>query len=274
MGRQKGFEHHDLSALRVGRFSGRANTSVLVYALGDVLIDSGAPNRAAQVREFAAQRRARRVLLTHHHEDHSGGAAALAAAGLSVFAPDASLGPLAAGWRLRPYQRLIWGRPLPPAASPLPSSIELAGGLCLLAVPAPGHSPDMTCFLLPERGWLFTGDAVVTLRPRYLRGGEDVGEHIASLRRLLALDWDSAFCAHLGRLVHGKADLVRRLDYLEGLVQRAGELRTAGLNPHEITRRLLGREGGLTWLTGGDFSKAGLVRSCLAAAVPPAEPSQ
>ncbi len=272
MGITERIEHHDLTGLRVGRFAGRSNTTAVVYSLGGVLIDSGPPNRASQVRGFAARRGARRVLLTHHHEDHSGGAAVLAAAGLEVLAPEASLGPLAGGWRLRPYQLAIWGRPGRLSAAPLPASIELAGGLELTPVAAPGHSPDMTCLLLAERGWLFTGDAVVTLRPRYMRSDEDLAGHLASLRRLLALDWGTAFCAHLGRLAHGKADLARRLDYLEGLVQRAGELDRAGLTPAEITMRLLGREGPLTWITGRNFSKANLARGCLATARRAEEP--
>ncbi|MDX1645144.1 MAG: MBL fold metallo-hydrolase [Thermoanaerobaculia bacterium] len=263
MGAVERLEHHEIEGLRVGRFGGAINTTCILYRLGDTVIDTGPPNQWRTVRRFLAEREVRRVVVTHHHEDHSGNLARLEDEETPVYAPPESRPPLTRGFRLRAYQRIVWGRPARVEPRPLPPAIVLPGGLDLRPIATPGHSADMTCFLEPNRGWLFSGDLYIGTRTRALRGDEDLGAQLDSLRRVLELDFDTVLCSHRGVLLDGRERLRAKLDYLESLCQAARELRREGFGTGQITRRLLGREGLFTWVTGFHFSKRNLIEHCL-----------
>ena len=259
-------QHGEVEGLRVGRFPLRYNTTCILYRLGSTVIDTGPPNQWRRVRAFLAERAVRQVVVTHYHEDHGGNLAPIRRAfAAPVYAPRPGLAELASGFPQRAYQRLFWGRPEPVQARELPGQVPLDGGGALEAVPAAGHSADMTCLLERERGWLFAGDLYIAARTRLLRQDEDLGAEIASLRRVLDLDFDTLFCAHRGVLASGKAAVRRKLDFLESLCQRVAELRRQGRSREEITRLLLGREGLMTLLTGYHFSKRNLIAACLQA---------
>lgn len=259
-------QHGEVEGLRVGRFPLRYNTTCILYRLGSTVIDTGPPNQWRRVRAFLGERAVRQVVVTHYHEDHGGNLAPIRRAfAAPVYAPRLGLAELASGFPQRPYQRLFWGRPEPVEARELPARVPLDGGGALEAIPAAGHSADMTCMLERGRGWLFTGDLYIAARTRLLRQDEDLGAEIASLRRLLACDFDTMFCAHRGVIGSGKDALRRKLDFLESLCQQVADLRRQGRSREEITRRLLGREGLMTVLTGYHFSKRNLIDACLQA---------
>ena len=257
-------EYHDVEGLRVGRFTGQLNTTCILYRLGGTVIDTGPPNQWRFVRRFLGERRVGKVLVTHHHEDHSGNLAAVQRRFAdTAYAPEAGIEPLSAGFPVQLYRRIVWGRPDRVRPAVVPARLEVAGGLSLVAVPTPGHSSDSTCFLLPERGWLFSGDLYIAARTRYLRRDESVDLQIASLRRVLKLDFETLLCSHRGVLEEGRQLLERKLDYLAALRDKARELRARGLEVYEISRLLLGREGWMRRFTRAHFSKENLIESCL-----------
>ena len=167
------------------------------------------------------------------------------------------------GFRLRPYQHLIWGSPGLLETRSTPAETALEGGLRIVSVFTPGHSPDMTCYLEPDRGWLFTGDLYIASKPRFMRADENVDDQIESLRRVLELEFDTLFCAHRGVVKDGHRAMRAKLDYLISLRDEVRQLHAAGRSIREITRRLLGRETLLSLLTLYHFSKTNLVRGCL-----------
>lgn len=266
--------HADVEGLRVGRFGGKINTTCILWRIGDTLIDTGPPSEWRHVLRFAAERPVRRVVVTHHHEDHAGNLARLATAGIGpegrqvqILAPRQSLAPLAEGFPLQLYRRVIWGRPARVRAAPLAEAIELADGEALEPVLLPGHSPDMTCFVEPRRRVLFSADLYVARRQRYLRADESLGGILGSLRRALELDFDTLLCAHRGVVADGKPRLRQKLDYFEELCGRAAELAAGGLAVGAIARRLLGPEDSVSRISLLHYSKRNLIRGCLEAAV-------
>lgn len=266
MAEHQRLRHGDIEGVRVGRFGGKINTTCILWRIGDTLIDTGPPNQWSVVRRFAAERPPRRVVVTHHHEDHAGNLARLAAGTAEVLAPRESLRWLAEGFPLQLYRRLIWGRPRRGRAAPLPAAIELDGGGALEPVLLAGHSPDMTCLLERRRGVLFGADLYVARRLRYLRADESLPGILASLRRALELDFATLLCSHRGLVEDGKQRLRQKLDYFEELCGRAAVLAAEGLGERRITRRLLGPEDGVGWLSGLHYSKRNLIRGCLDAA--------
>ncbi len=257
------FHHQDVEGIRVGRVSSQINTTCILYRLGATVIDTGPPNQWHAVRRFLTEREVERVIVTHHHEDHSGNLAKVHhALGSTILSPPASVAAITDGFALRPYQHFLWGKPATVRPAPMPEELVLGEGLSLRSVAAPGHSDDMTCYLEPDRGFLFTGDLYIASKTRYLRQDEDLGQQIDSLRRILTLDFETVFCSHRGVISTGKAALAKKLDFLESLCDRVRHLRSEGRGVREITRRLLGREDLMTLLTGLHFSKRNLIAAC------------
>ena len=258
------FAYEEVEGLRVGRYDFELNTSSILYRIGATVIDTGPPNRWAQVRDFLQSDPPKRVLLTHHHEDHSGNAAHIQRAfGAQILAHPLALPELARGWRLRPYQRLFWGRTPKLEAKPVADLIELEEGLQLRTLHVPGHAADLVCYLEPERGWLFTGDLYIGGRPRYQRQDENLPMQIESLRTILQHDFKAIFCGHRGVVLEGYLAIENKLDYLLSFCQQVKDLHGKGVSVREITRRLLGREDLTSLATLGHFTKANLVRDCL-----------
>jgi glyoxylase-like metal-dependent hydrolase (beta-lactamase superfamily II) len=259
-------QHGEVEGIRVGRIPWRYNTTCILYRVGSTVIDTGPPNQWRLVRAFLAERAVRQVVVTHHHEDHGGNLAPIRRAfAVPLLAPRQGLGELASSFPLRLYQRLFWGRPEPVQAQELPPRVPLDGGGALEAIPASGHSADMTCLLERERGWLFAGDLYIAAKTRLLRQDEDLRAEVASLRRVLCCDFDTLFCAHRGVMTDGKTALRRKLDFLESLCEQVADLHREGRSLPEITRLLLGREGLMTLVTGFHFSKRNLIAACLQA---------
>lgn len=243
---------------------GRVMHDVSAYFVDGLLVDTGPPSTADALGRWCRGREVERIVLTHHHEDHSGGAARLSRElDLPVWAPAGAVPILAEGLRMPLYRYLVWGRrPERFVASPLPGVFRVRGRTYRV-IPTSGHAFTHVCFFDPDRRWLFSGDLFVHERVRHLRRIEDLDAHLESLRRILALEPERMYGGHAGVVDDPLGALRRKIDYWEGLREKARELRAQGLSLRRITRRLLGRESLLTWLSFGDFSKKNLARALL-----------
>ncbi len=256
--------HAEVEGIRVGRFRGRISTTCIVYRFAEVVIDTGPPNQWRWVKRFIQEHQPRQVLITHHHEDHGGNGARLQKElSLPLLAHREGVPLLQNGFKVHLYRKIIWGTPPSYVAEAVDQEIHLSGGETLLPVLAPGHSRDMTCFLLKQRGWLFSGDLYIASRPKFLRRDENPKQEIESLKKVLQLDFDVLFCAHRGIVKNGKQALQDKLDFLLELHARIAQLYAQGKSLGEITRELLGREEVLSWLTFFHFSKRNLIRGLL-----------
>ncbi len=254
-------QYHDVEGLRVGKFPSRISTTCTLYRLGDVLIDTGPPNQWRWVERFIAEKNLRRVLLTHHHEDHAGNGARIQQQfHVDVVAHEKARPYLQKGFHVHLYRQVIWGRPGRFAPAPVEEELHV-NDVRIRPVYAPGHSDDMICFYLPDRGWLFTGDLYIAGRLKYMRRDEDPLLQMQSLREVLQLDFQTLFCAHRGVVENGRQALQEKLAFLEELQEQVQHLASQGLSLGEITRRLLGREDFLSWATLFHFSKRNLIRA-------------
>ena len=259
------FEHEGVEGVRVGRFNMGVSTTAVAYRFGTTIVDTGPPNQWHAIRGFLREKTINQVLITHHHEDHGGNAGHIRREmGVPVLAPLSGMEYIVQGFPLRPYQRIFWGKPHRFEPEAVPDEIELGERFRLRALHTPGHSVDMTCYLEPDRGWLFSGDVFIGVKPRYLRADEDLSNEIESLRYILRYDFGILFCAHNGLTLNGRQAIQDKLDYLELLRDRARALHKEGRSKDEITRMLVGKEGPITWVTLYHFSKRNLIEGCLA----------
>lgn len=257
------FEFEDLEALRVGRYGNRVNTSCIVYRLGDTVIDTGPPNMWRDVRHFLKERDIGRILVTHHHEDHSGNLGRIhKICQPQVLAHNKSLPLLRNSFKVPFYRRLVWGRPrLKIDAEALPKTLDIGSNIQLKPIHTPGHSEDMTCFLEPHRGWVFSGDLYVASKPKYALSWEDPNQEIESLRHLLTHDFQTVFCSHRGILEDGRAAIARKLNYLLALREQVRHYRQTGDSMKDIKKRLMGRETFLFYFSFGEYSKSNYIRA-------------
>ncbi len=125
-----------------------------------------------------------RIVLTHAHIDHIGG----------VKQVRARYGNL-------PVIKLPWPGPDAEAGC----AIEAIGdgatiegeGFTLKAIHTPGHAPDHLCYYLAEERALFTGDVILGAGTTVIPDDTgDLGQYMASLRRLLELDLERIYPAH------------------------------------------------------------------------------
>lgn len=255
-------QHEEVEGLRVGRFKDRINTTCIVYRIGSTIIDTGPPNQWLPVKNFLQEKEVKQVLITHHHEDHSGnGSVIQKEMKVPVYVHSSGIKYYTNVLPLRLYRYIVWGKPNAFKPEIIPNEIELDNGLKLKTIHTPGHSNDMTCFLEPNRGWLFTGDLFIASKPTYMRQDEDPNQEINSLKKILSYDFDRIFCSHRGKVVDGRRAIQNKLNYLQELREKILVLHKDGKSVDEITGILMGKEKIISLITFYDFSKKNLVKA-------------
>jgi glyoxylase-like metal-dependent hydrolase (beta-lactamase superfamily II) len=241
--------------------------NVYFYYLDGLLIDTGQSHMQRHALEAIVDLPVHHILLTHHHEDHSGNAAAFQKqTGATAWGHARTAAKMQKGFRILPYQYLVWGRTTPVYIKPLTAPIE-SDQHVLTPVPTPGHSKDHLVFFEKNYGWLFSGDLYIGERIKFFRSDEDIDAQIHSLRQVMQLDFDTLFCAHNPCPQNGKHHLSRKLDFLVTLKQKVLALHRQGYPAREIIRRLDPRtDRRVKWITMGNASFANMVRSALKSA--------
>ena len=170
-----------LPAHNPGPMTGSGNNTYLIAGRhgSATLIDAGVgePRHLAALASALGTGRLEAVLVTHGHRDHAAGAPAIAAA------------HPAAAFRKRPWPDEDAQYAVPWRALDEGDIIDV-GDEPLMTLHTPGHSPDHLAFWHEPTRTIFTGDLVVqgsSVMIHWSRGG-DLGQYLASLERLLALE--------------------------------------------------------------------------------------
>jgi len=255
------YKHENVEGCKIGRFNLGINTQFIVYRIGDTVIDAGPSNQWRHVKSFLNQSPVRQLLLTHHHEDHSGNAERIAKKfNLTPRAPSLSQAKLANGYRTPLIQKLIWGNPKKTKTDAINETEYLSDGTSIVPVHTPGHAKDLTCYLLPERGYFFSGDLYIARNLKLLRSDENLPVLVESLRKAIRLDFKTMFCPHGGIFENGKEMLTTKLNNILTLCEKAQKLKKQGLSHQQITLKLLGPENMVGKLSRGNFSKINLIK--------------
>ncbi|WP_432524192.1 MBL fold metallo-hydrolase [Kineococcus sp. SYSU DK006] len=165
-----------------------------------VVVDPGEddPAHRAAVATALAGRTVALVVATHSHPDHVGG--------LDAFLAE------------HPAPVLRSGGP-----GGADGAVHEVAGLRLRVLATPGHTADSLCVLLGT-GELLTGDTLLGRGSTVIAEGGDLGDHLASLRRLLTLDARVLLPGHGPARTDVAAALRTQLEHRE---QRLAQVRAA-----------------------------------------------
>jgi len=258
-------DHGPVSGIRVGRFNKGINTTFVVYQYRDVLIDTGPINQWQYINKFIDEKTINHVLITHHHEDHSGNACYLSEqSNLPIYTNALCQKELKHVHNIPFIQKLIWGTAKPVSSKLLSPHFISDSGVNLDIILTPGHTEDMSCFHDSENGFLFTGDLYIASKVRYFHKDEDLHKQLASLNKVIRLDFDAAFCPHRGIMPDGKKDITYKRDFILELSSTVKALAKQGLPTKEIRKQLLGKEDMFSLMSKFQFTKQGLIDACLA----------
>jgi glyoxylase-like metal-dependent hydrolase (beta-lactamase superfamily II) len=261
----RSYDYGDVRYFSMGKpLFGRVFYCTGVYYIDGLIVDTGPPNLAGEVRQLFGDLDIRQAVVTHAHEDHCGNGRLLEEVlGITALAPEKALPLLGRTfWNLELYRRVLWGTPPPFAAKPLGEWLETKT-YRFQVVPTPGHSHDHVVLFEPERRWLFTGDLYLSPKLRVLRSDENLPDLIDSLRRVIKLEPEVIFCQHRGLVQNATEMLHRKLQHLLEICGRIDALQLRGLTESEIAGSLPGSD--FLWRLGtrNHFSKLHFVRSWL-----------
>ncbi|MBA4397861.1 MAG: hypothetical protein C0394_10850 [Syntrophus sp. (in: bacteria)] len=256
----------DVMQIRMSReIDGKPVYWVAAYLIDGLLIDAGCSYTAEELVAFLGGRDVRQVVNTHFHEDHVGANHILKTRlGLDIYAPHGSVPLIGQAATLFPYQEMVWGYPLPTDVRPLPPVVRTQNHI-FDVIETPGHSEGHAVLVEKARGWCFSGDIFARERMKFIRPEEDMGETVASMRRLIALPTERLILfTSVGRIVEdGRQALQECILYLEDLSGQAKALSQQGLGVPEVVRKMFGGEHGFAELTNGQYTSENLVRSVL-----------
>jgi len=239
--------------------------SVMMYVVDELVIDTAQHHMAKAVKGLLEEKSLSRIILTHHHEDHSGNAAMISNRhSIPVLGHPLTAEKLNSGFSIRPYQHWVWGKSPPVTVIPLPDVVETRR-FKLTPVHTPGHSKDHVVYIEKQQGWLFSGDLFLGERIKFFRSDERFGDQIASLKKVLALEFDTLFCAHNPSFKNGKKKIKNKLQFLEDLYGRVRELTEKGHPDKAVIKALDPKnDRGIKWVTMGNASFANMIRSAIA----------
>jgi hydroxyacylglutathione hydrolase len=201
--------------LNPGMMTGPGTNTYLVGRRDPILIDTGAgvPAYLPLFEQYMAERgwpRPSRVILTHRHRDHLGGVEQLRGRyrGLAV------------------AKMIHRDTGLPDDVADLRDGQTVEGeGVTLVAVHTPGHASDHLCYYLREEKALFTGDVILGGSTTVIPAEDgDLGDYLASLRRLQGLDVERIYPAH-GPVIDNAQAKIR--EYIDHRMERERQILAA-----------------------------------------------
>jgi len=150
-------EVNNVLAIKCGNeVNGQVLYWTTLYYYKNLVIDTGCPHTAHEIKDFFHSKAVKAILITHYHEDHCGGTHVFKQ---PVYAPRKSLEILKSPPKILEYRRIVWGQPKPVHAKPLKSRMRSED---VTVIDTPGYSFDHVSFLIDEK--LFSGDLVMAMR--------------------------------------------------------------------------------------------------------------
>jgi len=260
------FEHDDIQGFKFGSWPfGKPKFAVYTYFIDGLLIDTGHSNMKKEIVPILTQLPVQQIFITHHHEDHSGNLQALQ----DHFSCPTYASALCVELMKKPpaisfAQWLTWG-----TASANFNIIAEEQNIrtpkySFDLIPIPGHAVDMFGLHEANKGWFFSADLFVNDYIRYFMRNESMAQQIASIKRVLLLDFEVLLCSHNPQLIEGKKQLKQKLQFLEDFYGKVSQLYHKGHSISSIFKELkLKRAWSLRILSTGGLSTKNMIQSVI-----------
>jgi endoribonuclease LACTB2 len=249
--------HGDVTRVRLwSRIGAAAGYDVSVYLTRGVLIDTGFPHAAAEMRGLVREVGVQGAIVTHWHEDHAGNAGHVAHLGVPLDLAAETVAMLRTRPSIRFYRRAVWGRP-----PHFPAMFERFEHPELRRVPTPGHSDDHHVVWDAERETVFSGDLWLGVRSRVMHEHEEPHRIVESLKRVAALAPRQMFDAHRGPVVDPKRAIAARVAYLEDRIGEIERRVREGWTDRAIVRLVLDGEESVARFSFGEYARTNFVRA-------------
>lgn len=237
--------------------------SVYSFYVDGLLIDTGSPFLLNDYIPFFTKKPIDRVVLTHYHEDHAGGAKWIQNhLHVPIYIHESTAASCSKPFDYPEYRKLAWGetesfeaKPLPPLFSSKSESWE--------TIHTPGHTKDHVSFYNHDRKILFSGDLYVLTRTKVIIAEEDITQTMASIKKVLAYDFEEVYCSHAGYLPKGRKRLSDKLQYLEAIQEEVIRLHDKGMDVLSIKKELFPKQYPITIASGGEWDSIHIVTSIL-----------
>ncbi|MCH2043095.1 MAG: MBL fold metallo-hydrolase [Saprospiraceae bacterium] len=262
----KEFNYEEIKGFKFGKqLFGKPKMFSHIYFIDGLLIDTGHSQMRKEIIKTTEHLAVQQIFTTHHHEDHTGNVLALRKQfNCKAYAPTLCCEIMKNPPKISFAQKITWGE-RPPIVDLIPKDTWIkTPNHQFQIIPIPGHAIDMVALYEPRRKWLFSSDLYVNSYIGYFLNNECISTQIASIRSILALDFDVLLCSHNPQLKNGKQQLVKKLQFLETFFERVALLYNEGLQAKEIFRQLKLKENNVVkLLSGGSLSKMNMVKSVL-----------
>ncbi len=236
---------------------------VSLFLVDGLLIDTGPSSRRADLEKLLNSWEFQQVLLTHHHEDHVGMARWIQdTKKVPIWMHLSGIAQAEKPMKLPFYRKVYWGERVPFRAIGLGDILETEN-YTWDVVHTPGHAFDHVALHNREKGWVFGGDLFANPRPRSFFAFESMNLLIESLERVLALDFETYFCAHLGIIEDGRKALGQKLAHLQDLRGSILELDGRGDSVAAIRKQLFGKRQPVEYFSLFESAGEHLIRSVL-----------
>lgn len=238
---------------------------VYTYFIDGLLIDTGHSNARKMIMSHLTKLPIEQIFITHHHEDHNGNLDALQdhfnvptyayslCAEIMKNPPDISFS-----------QWMLWGKTAPNNNIQAVERKITTNKYTFQLIPIPGHARDMVALYEANEGWLFSADLYVYDYIKFCLRNESIAQQIASLKKVLRLDFDLLFCSHNPKMKNGKMHLQRKLEFLENFYQMVVNWHTQGFPPEQIMDKMnLKKQYWMRLISGGALSTLNMVKSVI-----------
>jgi glyoxylase-like metal-dependent hydrolase (beta-lactamase superfamily II) len=244
---------------------GRLRYWVSAYLIDGLLIDTGSAYVATSLLKYLTAQKLDAVVNTHHHEDHIGANRLLQDAfDIPLYAHPLAIPLIERPAALSAYRKRLWGVPEPSFPQPIQREIHTRNH-SFEVIDAPGHCPGHVCLVERDKGWVFSGDLYISQTPRTAGPENDIGQMLASMKKLCELPMERLILFTSLRTIEkkGRERLLRCMEWYQELASRASEMRRQGRTIDEIVQALFGGESIFAGLTAGLYTSQRLVSQLL-----------
>ena len=260
--------NYEFDGVHYYRFSiyrlGNNVQTVYTFVLDNLLIDTAQRYNRENILKVAKQHDINKIILTHHHEDHTGNVAFLMnELNIDAYAHPTAVKIMGKGYRMSPLAKLMNGSVEKAVLKPISTEDRIqTAHYTLEPIYTPGHCDDHYCYYERNKGWLFSGDLYVADKIKYFANYESLLTQIESIKKLVALDFDTLFCSHNPKTHGGKQRLQNKLQFFEDFAGTVTQYYEQGHNARQIFALMGMKENYLNkYITLGGFCAENMVHS-------------